>query len=329
MESKMKNKILHELRKDSNIYISGESLSDALGVSRTAIWKHIKSLRAEGYKIDSITNKGYRLVSESEALSAISLNEIIQTYGYFDFSAYFETIDSTNIEAKRRALESDDAQGIIIAAEQLSGKGRLGRHWASENQAGLWMSLLIRPNVPPESAACITLVAASAMCEAIENTTHLKVGIKWPNDLVINGKKVCGILTEMSAELNHLHYIVLGIGVNVGQMAFDADIREKATSLELEGAKVSTKELLIAFLDAFSIDYRKFLELDMAPIIAYHKSHSVTLNKEVIVASNAGMKIAQAVDLAEDGSLVIKNQNGQIENVLSGEVSVRGINGYV
>jgi BirA family biotin operon repressor/biotin-[acetyl-CoA-carboxylase] ligase len=325
----MKNKILNVLKQDGNAYISGERLSELLGVSRTAIWKHIKSLRAEGYQIDSATNKGYRLISESEGLSEISLNEIIQSFEFLDFSSYHETIDSTNLEAKRRALESENAQGIIIASEQLSGKGRLGRQWASENQAGLWMSLLIRPNVPPESAACITLVAASSMCEAIEKTTDLKVGIKWPNDLVIKGKKCCGILTEMSAELNHLHYIVLGIGVNIGQLNFDEMLKEKATSLEMEGAKISAKNLLIAFLDAFSNDYRKFLELDMAPIIDYHKSHSVTLNKEIVVASSTGSKIAQAVDLAEDGSLIIKNQNGQLENVLSGEVSVRGINGYV
>lgn len=325
----MKNKILSVLRQDKNAYISGESLSEALGVSRTAIWKHIKSLRAEGYNIDSVTNKGYRLISDSEEISEISLNEIIQTYDYLDFSSYFETIDSTNLEAKRRALESENAQGIIIASEQQSGKGRLGRQWASENHAGLWMSLLIKPDVPPESASCITLVAASSMCKAIEQTTKLKVGIKWPNDLVINGKKCCGILTEMSAELNHLHYIVLGIGVNIGQLNFDEDIRDKATSLALEGAKVSSKELLIGFLDAFSEDYHRFLKMDMAPIITYHKSHSVTLNKEIIVASSTGSKIAQAVDLAEDGSLIIINQNGQLENVLSGEVSVRGINGYV
>ncbi len=325
----MKNKILYVLRQDENAYISGEDLSETLGVSRTAIWKHIKSLRAEGYIIDSVTNKGYRLISESEGLSGISLNEIIQSYKYLDFSSYHETIDSTNLEAKRRALESDYTQGIIVASEQVNGKGRLGRYWASENQAGLWMSLLIRPNVPPESAACITLVAAASMCEAIEKTTGLEVGIKWPNDLVVSGKKVCGILTEMSAELNHLHYIILGIGVNIEQMDFDEDIRQKATSLELEGSKVSAKKLLIAFLDAFSIDYNRFLEMDMEPIIAYHKSHSVTLNKEIIVASSNGSIIAQAVDLAEDGSLIIKNKNGQLENVLSGEVSVRGINGYV
>ncbi len=325
----MKNKILNVLRKDRSAYISGESLSEVLGVSRTAIWKHIKALRSEGYQIDSVTNKGYRLISQSEWISKLSLNEIIQDYSFLDFSAYFDTIDSTNHEAKRRALESEYSQGLIIAAEQINGKGRLGRQWVSDNHEGLWMSLLIRPDVPPESAACITLVAASSICAAIEKTSGLKIGIKWPNDLVVNGKKVCGILTEMNAELNHLHYIILGIGINIGQLDFDEDLKHKATSLKLEGVSVNPKDLLIAFLDAFSNDYQSFLKMDMAPIIDYHKSHSVTLNKEIIIASSTGTKIAQAVDLAEDGSLIIKNQNGQFENVLSGEVSVRGINGYV
>jgi len=325
----MKNKILSVLRKDRNTYISGENLSDLLGVSRTAIWKHIKALRAEGYQIDSVTNRGYRLIAESTALSAISLNEIINAYDYLDFSSYFDSIDSTNLEVKRRALESEHAQGIAIASEQTQGKGRLGRLWVSDHQAGLWMSLLLRPNVAPESAASITLVAAASMCEAIEKTTGLKVGIKWPNDLVVNGKKCCGILTEMSAELNHLHYIALGIGVNIGKFAFDDDLIQKATSLEQEGALISDKDLLIAFLEIFSRDYQRFLDRDMGQIIAFHKSHSVTLNKEIIVSSITGDKIAQAVDLAEDGHLIIRNENGQLENVISGEVSVRGINGYV
>ena len=192
----MKSRILNVLRKGGDTYISGESLSETLSVSRTAIWKHIKVLRAQGYKIDSVTNKGYRLVCESDVLGAITLNEIIQSYSFLDFSSYFESLDSTNLEAKRRALESDHIQGIVIAAEQIYGKGRLGRHWVSENQTGLWMSLLIRPNVSPESAACITLVAASSMCKAIESVSGLNVGIKWPNDLVVNGKKFAVFLQK-------------------------------------------------------------------------------------------------------------------------------------
>ncbi len=325
----MKSRILNVLRKGGDTYISGESLSETLGVSRTAIWKHIKVLRAQGYKIESVTNKGYRLVCESDVLGAITLNEIIQSYSFLDFSSYFESLDSTNLEAKRRALESDHIQGIVIAAEQINGKGRLGRHWVSENQTGLWMSLLIRPNVSPESAACITLVAASSMCKAIESVSGLNVGIKWPNDLVVNGKKICGILTEMSAELNHLHYIVLGIGVNIGQLHFEDDLAHKATSLVLEGSTVSKISLLSAFFDAFAEDYLSFLAMDMSSIIDYHKKHSVTLNKEIIVTTSTGSKVAFATDLAEDGSLIIKNENGQLESVLSGEISVRGINGYV
>jgi len=325
----MKSKILKILRDNRDGYISGENLSGKLGVSRAAIWKHINVLRQEGYNIESITNKGYRLISETDDLNAISLNAMIENIPFLDFAHYFETIDSTNLEAKRYALTNLEHEGIIVASEQTSGKGRLGRHWDSEKKSGLWMSMLLRPKIKPESASSLTLVAATAMCEALENLTGLPIGIKWPNDLVCQDRKICGILTEMSAEFNSLHYIVLGIGVNLKQQIFSEELANKATSLSLLGVTLQSKILLNEFLKIFSKYYALFVKNDMTNVINHHRSHSVTLNREVSIISQNEVRSGYALDISENGSLIIENDKGEKEVVFFGEVSVRGINGYL
>lgn len=325
----MKAKILSILRDYTEQYISGEQLSENLGVSRTAIWKHIKALKAEGYQIDSVSNKGYRLLSDTSTIHALSLNDMIKRYEFLEFGHHFETIDSTNTEAKRYALNDHLKQGIFVADEQKQGKGRLGRYWASEKKAGLWFSLLLRPNINPQNAAGITLVAAAAMCMAIEELSALHVGIKWPNDLLIDGKKVCGILTEMSAELNQLHYIILGIGVNLDQSSFNDDLSMKATSIKMVKGEVSVKPLLESFLSYFSILYSQFINGKMEEVIRYHKLKSVTLNREVSLISVSGTRHVFARDLDDNGSLVIVNEAQELETIISGEVSVRGVNGYI
>lgn len=324
----LKNKILFLLRENPEVYHSGESISASLGVSRTAIWKHIKALKDEGYLIESITNRGYRLIEEPRILNQRNIESFLGTSDFIDFAVYLDSVDSTNYEAKRQAL-SHLGQGLIVAGEQTSGKGRLGRSWASKANEGLWTSLLLRPLIEPESASKITLTAATAMAETLIALTGLEVGIKWPNDLVINGKKVCGILTEMSAELNHVHYIILGTGVNLTQMTFPEDLKDKATSLKLEGANVFALDVLERFLEKFSHYYHLFVKGEMSEIIRYHKMHSVTIGKEVIIESLGEKRQAVALDIDINGNLIIENKLNQIETVFSGEVSVRGLNGYI
>ena len=324
----MKTQILNLLKSNPDSYVSGEQISEQLGVSRTAVWKHIKALKAEGYAIDSVNNKGYRLISDTDEINRSSLESVINQYSFLDFGRYHSSIDSTNSEAKRLAIDGD-TQGIVVAGEQTKGKGRLGRDWASENGTGLWMSLLLRPNLNPEVVSAITLVAAAAMTEAIESLAEVKVGIKWPNDLVVNGKKVCGILTEMSAEINRLHYIVIGIGVNVAQLHFPEELSAKATSLKLEGVSLSPKNLLERFLETFARCYGEFLNSEMSRIIEFHKSHSVTLGKDVKLVTPTNERMAYAVDINEDGSLTVQNETGHLEKIFTGEVSVRGIDQYV
>lgn len=324
----LKSKILKLLREHPETYHSGESISTTLGVTRTAIWKHIKDLKREGFVIESMTNKGYRLIEEPNILNQRSIESFQNAYDFIDFALYLDTVDSTNLEAKRQAL-NHTKQGIIVAGEQTSGKGRLGRTWVSDANAGLWASLLLRPNIEPESASKVTITAATAMAEAIMAVTNLDVGIKWPNDLVVNGKKTCGILTEMSSELNYVHSIVLGTGVNLSQTAFSDELKDKATSLKLEGANVHAMDLLKSYLDKFSFYYNLFLKGEMETIIKHHKRYSVTLGNEVVIENSGNKRIARAIDIDINGNLIVENQNNKMETIFSGEVSVRGINGYV
>lgn len=325
----MKDKILRMLMQAYPDYISGEVLSEQLGISRAAIWKHIKALRLEGYNIHSVTNRGYVLVTELKTLNQHALEDIKEDREELNFAYYYDSIDSTNTEAKRLALNIQNQQGLIISAEQTAGKGRLGRTWESKKSEGLWMSLLLRPKVAISAAPVLTLVAATAMCETLIALTHLDVKIKWPNDLVIEQKKVCGILTEMSSELNQLHYVVLGIGVNLSQATFNQELSEKASSLTQMGVEVTDKQILKKFLDVFFLYYNDYLAGDVSKVIDYHKAHSATVGKDVRIIEKDQVRHVRAIDVDETGQLIVINERGVHESVYAGEVSVRGMEGYI
>lgn len=325
----MKEKILKLLNEHAAIYLSGEQISQLLGISRTAVWKHIKALKASGYDIKSISNKGYQLKSVSSDLDALSLKMIVNQTNVVKNGHYFEKIDSTNQEAKRHALTGQRINQLFVADEQTAGRGRLGRTWASQYKEGLWFSLLLYPDIQPDQASTLTLVAASAMSKAIEKTTGLQVGIKWPNDLILGQKKVCGILTEMSAEINHLHYVIVGIGTNLGQMTFDDELKTKATSIRAEGKNITSKVLLEAFLEAFEPDYNRFCQHDISGVIEEQKKRSVTIGRRVNITQGSEQLEAEAIDIDNEGKLVIRFDDGMVTALFSGEISVRGINGYV
>ncbi|MCA0385169.1 MAG: biotin--[acetyl-CoA-carboxylase] ligase [Firmicutes bacterium] len=325
----MKEKILKLLNENGAVYLSGEQVSQILGISRTAVWKHIKALKAAGYEIESISNKGYRLKSASSDLDALALKMMINQTNVVKAGYYFEQIDSTNQEAKRHALSGQRVNQLFVADEQTAGRGRLGRTWASQRKEGLWFSLLLYPEIQPEQASTLTLVAASAMSKAIEKTTGLDVGIKWPNDLILGRKKVCGILTEMSAEINHLHYVIVGIGTNLGQMTFDDALKDKATSIRAEGKSITAKALLEAFLETFEQDYNRFCQQDISGVIEEQKKRSVTIGRRVCITRGNEQLEAEAIDIDNEGKLVVRFDDGSVTALFSGEISVRGINGYV
>ncbi|MCD6434773.1 MAG: biotin--[acetyl-CoA-carboxylase] ligase, partial [Clostridiales bacterium] len=233
----MKEKILKLLR-DEEKYISGEEMSSILRVSRTAIWKHIKVLKQQGYKIESKSGYGYHLIDGKEHVNKEELKIIIHQLGNFFTSAeYFDQIDSTNIYAKNLKHRENT---LIVANEQLSGRGRLGRDWKSDGGQGIYMSLKIHPDLMPSEAINMTQIMALAIVRALRELYNVNVLIKWPNDIVFEGKKLAGILTEMSTEINQIYQLIIGIGININQDSFTDELKDKAISLK----QITDKEIL-------------------------------------------------------------------------------------
>lgn len=326
----MKETILKILR-ETDGYVSGQKLCELLGVSRTAVWKAINQLREEGYEIDSVNNKGYQLnhvpdvMSEAEILSQLETNWLGHPLYYFD------SIDSTNNYAKKLAEEGAGHGTVVIGDQQTAGKGRLGRSWNSPRGCAVYISYLLRPDILPVHASQLTIVAALATAKAVEEVTGLDCGIKWPNDIVVDGRKVCGILTEMTADMDQVHYVVIGIGVNVNMTEFDEAIRDTATSLRLKtGEMVSRASIILSMLRYFEKYYENFLEHeDLSGILEEYNSRLVNRNRQVRILERRGEWTAIARSMNAQGELVVETEDGKQHNILSGEVSVRGIYGYV
>lgn len=317
----MTKKIL-EILINSDDFISGEYISQILGISRNTVWKCINKLRDDGYEITSVTNKGYKLCGGSEVYSEFEIHQKLKTNFIGKKIIFTKDTISTNILAKEN---SDSADGTVFISEtQSSGRGRLGRSWISDKK-GIWLSLLLKPNIPIEQTSLITLVAGLAVCRVIGNDAK----IKWPNDIILSNKKVCGILTEMSSEITTLNYIVCGIGINLNTKYFQDDLKDKATSLFIEtGKKYSKSQFVADLLHEFEICYLSFIENGFNSLLDEYKDKCITLGKTVSITEQGKQTIAKAMDISENGELVI-NENEKLRNVFSGEVSVRGLLGYV
>ncbi|WP_432404901.1 biotin--[acetyl-CoA-carboxylase] ligase [Wukongibacter sp. M2B1] len=327
----MKRDVLEVLKKNKNCFISGEQLSNQLGVTRTSIWKYINALKQEGYKIESIPRRGYKLIEEPDTLSKDELLIELDRNRLGDSIYYLQQVDSTNNYVKKLALEGAVEGTIVIGEQQTGGRGRLGRHWVSPPGTSIYMSMLLRPLIHPNEAAKITEITAAAVANAIDNVTGLKAGIKWPNDIILDNKKVCGILTEMNAELNNINYVIVGIGVNVNIDEFSDGISNIATSIKrVLGAEASRKDIVINIVKEFEKLYYDFINTgSLINTVDICKAKSVTLGRTVRIINKNETIIAKAIDITENGELVIKKDDGEIINVISGEVSVRGIDSYV
>lgn len=326
----MRNKILEELYINKGNYISGEVLRTKLGVSRTAIWKHINALKSEGYNIETIPRKGYMLLEMEDKLLPKEIEVLISNNTIGKEIVYFDSIDSTNSYAKKEANKLKDGT-VILSEEQLLGRGRRGRNWTSPKGTGIWMSLVLKPNIPPTEGVKMTQIAAAAVCKSIRELTGLNALIKWPNDIVINGKKICGILTEMAGELNEVNYIVVGIGINVNTDGFSSELKEKATSLFIEGGrKIDRRELVVNILKNFEVLYNIYIkDLDLNETLAIVKNYSAILGKEIKIIQGNLEKKVRAIDINDEGLLLVQMDDGSEQLISSGEVSIRGKNGYI
>ncbi len=326
----MKAEILALLRENDK-FVSGQELCNRFGVSRTAVWKVINQLKKEGYRIEAVQNKGYHMVSSPDLLSKYELESRMATAWLGKEIVYKETTGSTNADVRRMAEDGAENGLLVVADAQTSGKGRRGRQWESEKGTNLYFSMLLKPDIAPDKASMITLVAAYSVAKVIEKNTGLDAKIKWPNDIVVGKKKVCGILTEMNMERDYIHHIVVGIGINVNEEEFPDEIRDMATSLKKEvGQIVSRANLLCDILLQFEKDYSAFLAAeDLKPFIDDYNKMLVNKGALVKVLDPKGEFSGIAGGINEEGMLIVFKENGHIEKVYAGEVSVRGMYGYV
>lgn len=325
----MKAEILTIL-KDTDGYVSGQELCERFGVSRTAVWKAMNQLKKEGYEIESVQNKGYHLVKTPDILSKNELVSIRKTKWVGTEICYFDVTDSTNTQAKSLG-EGDAPNGtLVVAGKQESGRGRRGRSFESPAGTGIFMTLLLRPEIEPQNASMLTLVSALAVAKGIEHMVDLPVQIKWPNDIVINGKKVCGILTEMSAQMDYVNYIVIGIGINVSNEEFPEEIKDVATSIYLESGKHVNRAMLIEKIWEEFEDYYELYEKtqDLSSLVKEYDSYLVNRGQKVRVLDSKEPYEGKAMGITDRGELIVDTWEAR-RLVSAGEVSVRGVYGYV
>ena len=326
----MKEEILRLLR-SADGYISGQELCNRFGVSRTAVWKAINQLKEAGYEIEAQQNKGYRLMAAPDLMTEAEIKSLMHTDWVAKEVLYFDTIDSTNTKAQELAEKGYPSGTLVVADKQESGKGRRGRSWVSPSGTGIFMTLMIKPDINPNNASMLTLVAALAVAKAITSVTGEEALIKWPNDIVVNGKKVCGILTEMNAQFDYINHIVVGIGINVHNESFPEEISQMASSLTIEagGKRFHRAQIIAETMAYFEQYYDTFLKTqDLSALVREYDKLLVNRNKSVRVLDPKEPFDGKAMGITPKGELIVDTWESR-KLVSSGEVSVRGIYGYV
>ena len=326
----MKEEILRLLR-SADGYISGQELCNRFGVSRTAVWKAINQLKEAGYEIEAQQNKGYRLMAAPDLMTEAEIKSLLHTDWVAKEVLYFYTIDSTNTKAQELAEKGYPSGTLVVADKQESGKGRRGRSWVSPSGTGIFMTLMIKPDINPNNASMLTLVAALSVAKAITSVTGEEAMIKWPNDIVVNGKKVCGILTEMNAQFDYINHIVVGIGINVHNESFPEEISQMASSLmiEAEGKRFHRAQIIAETMSYFEQYYDTFLKTqDLSALVREYDKLLVNRNKSVRVLDPKEPFDGKAMGITPKGELIVDTWESR-KLVSSGEVSVRGIYGYV
>lgn len=321
----MQKKIL-DILLNTDDFISGQEISERLGVSRQAVWKSINALKEKGYEIQSVTNRGYRLVSSPNYLNESSLKSLLHNKIIGKNLIVLDSVDSTNDCLKKLGNEGIENGTVVVTREQTKGKGRLGRTWQSKKDDGIAFSVLLRPNVAPSEVSAITPLAGLAVCKAIREYTKLDCVIKWPNDIIVGRKKLVGILTEMSAEFDAVEYVITGIGINVDHTSFPEEIAFKATSLLLEtGRHIDKNEFLACVLEHLENEFVKN-NLELTPTaLSEYTDLCATVGRSVTFQRGTRRISGMAVGVSEHGELKVMMSDGTICLVNSGEVTVQGI----
>jgi len=314
--------LLQLLRNHTGNWISGERLSRELGVTRSAVWKHVSRLRRDGYTIASAPRKGYRLTQTTPLLLPEEVQSGLRTR-YFGQGKvlYLEATDSTNTRARELANRGAPEGTLVVAEKQTAGRGRKGRVWHSPEQEGIYLSLILRPKISPLEAPKITLLAGIAAAESILSLADIDVHIKWPNDILIGNRKVAGVLTEIASDLDEVSHVVTGLGMNVNVRAFPPELQDVATSLYLEiGRPVDRSALVRTFLERYEPHYTTFLEGRTDAILERWKALSRTLGSRIGVEISGRRITGVARNIERDGSLILETPDGKMHRVFSGDL---------
>lgn len=316
--------LLEILFENKNGYISGQTISNQLGCSRTAVWKHIKDLENKGYHIESIHKKGYKLISAPNELSEGEILAGLKTEKLGKKIIFKEKIPSTQKLAHHLAEDGTPHGSLVLADQQLTGRGRLGRQWHSPKGTGIWMSLIIRPELSPQRAPQLTLLTAVAIVKAIQDVTQVECQIKWPNDILYQGKKLVGILTELQAEVDVTKAVIIGIGmnVNIDKNQFPDDLVDKATSIkEITGKEFRRSTIIQTILFEFEKLYNIYLQEGFSIIKLLWESYAVSIGQVIKVRLPRGNELlGKAKGINEEGVLLLEGNDGEIHHIYSADI---------
>ncbi len=321
-----KDNLLAYLKEKRGAWVSGEKLSRELKVSRAAIWKHVRKLKQEGYFIESSTKKGYLLRKDSDLLLPNEIRQGLKTKVFGKRTIeYLSEVDSTNLKAKNLAEGGAPEGTLVVTEKQTKGRGRRGRSWFSSEGEGIYATLILRPAMSPGGVPRITLMTAVAVAEALLSLFPLDIKIKWPNDIIVKGRKLAGILTEISTEMDAVNYIVVGLGLNVNTplSSFPEELKYKATSILIETGKISSRARLFrAFLEHFEKYYEIFMNNDFASIMKRWRELSGIFGQKIVVDVIGQKHMGKVLDIDDDGVLILKDDKGKIHRIFSGDVSL-------
>ncbi|MGG0716720.1 biotin--[acetyl-CoA-carboxylase] ligase [Robertmurraya massiliosenegalensis] len=325
MQSTLRKKLLDAFTEHDGEFLSGQYLADLMGCSRTAVWKHIEDLRHEGFELEAVRRKGYRIIQKPEHVSSNEIRLGLKTTIIGQQIHYKESVDSTQKVAHRLGLDNAKEGTVVIADEQTGGKGRMDRPWHSPKSTGVWMSVILRPKIPLPMAPQLTLLTAVAVVQAIVENTGLEPHIKWPNDILLHGKKVTGILTELQAEADRIHSVIIGIGINVNQTEadFPEELRSIATSLSIEkGETVNRASLIQEIFSKLEKLYLIYLEKGFKPIKLLWESYAISIGQNITARTLTGNITGKALGITDDGVLQIEDEKGVIHHIYSADIEL-------
>ena len=325
----MKAAILKILRETGD-YVSGQEICEKLGVSRTAVWKVIRQLQEKGYQVDAARSRGYRIIDGPDVMTAEEVESLLDTEWAGKPVVYYPETDSTNIRIRHLGDEGAPHGTLAGADRQTVGRGRRGRTWESPGGSCIYMSILLRPDLAPEKAPMLTLVMACGVAEGIMDCADVKVQIKWPNDIIVSGKKLAGILTEMSTQVDYINHVTVGVGINVNVQNFPEEIQTATSLLSETGTQTKRAPVIAAVMKHFEENYKIFMQTeDMSGLMEKYSSLLVNQGREVLILEKDAEYKAYAEGINQKGELVVRREDGTVENICAGEVSVRGVYGYV